>query len=228
MPHRVGNHHGARAALNRRRVKALQRPGIGPCGVFRDIHHGQPLLDREGNRVLGETQQLIERPPFRILADRTRPDERAALDGKAHALRDLRDGTDVGDHGARGAVRLHVQALVHDFAREPLDVAHDVRAGAGQPDVRRIDPEPIDQVQDAQLLLDGRAPHGRRLQPVAQRLVVKHHDGRFRRADVVPVVDERMHRYLSQLAVRSSLLGARPGSPKRLCAKAAARCGSTA
>ena len=67
----------------------------------------------------------------------------------------------------------------------------DVRAGAGQADVGGVDAELVDQVQDLDLLLDGRRPHRRRLQPVAQRLVVEHHALRLgRRADLVPVVNQ--------------------------------------
>ena len=52
---------------------------------------------------------------------------------------------DVTDHRARGAVRLDLQLGIDDFAREPLDVAHHVRAGAGQPDVSGVDPDLVEQ-----------------------------------------------------------------------------------
>ena len=45
---------------------------------------------------------------------------------------------------------------VGDLPRQPLDVLHDVRPGAGQADVGRVDPQRIDEVQDPQLLLDRR------------------------------------------------------------------------
>ena len=64
-----------------------------------------------------------------------------------------------------------------DLAREPLDVADDVRAGAGEADVRGVDAEPVDEVEDSELLLDRRAADRRRLQAVPQRLVVQHHRG---------------------------------------------------
>ena len=69
-------------------------------------------------------------------------------------------------------------ALIDNLARQPFDVADDVRPGAGQADVRRVDAEPVDQVQDLDLLLDRRTAHRRRLQAVAQRLVVQHHRSR--------------------------------------------------
>ena len=77
--------------------------------------------------------------------------------GMPGALRDLGDRRDVGDDRARGAVRLDASRRVDDLAREPLDVADHVRPGAGQADVRRVDAEPVDQVEDLELLLDRRA-----------------------------------------------------------------------
>ncbi len=79
--------------------------------------------------------------------------------------------------------------------REALDVAHHVRSGARQSDVHRIDVERLHQVEDAQLLIDRRGADARRLQAVAQRLVVEHHrPGRIRRrVDRVPVVNQRVH-----------------------------------
>ena len=62
-----------------------------------------------------------------------------------------------------------------------FDVAHDMRTRAGQPDVGGVDAQRVDQVEDANLLVDARRPDRRRLQPVAQRLVVEHDDRRRRR-----------------------------------------------
>ena len=76
--------------------------------------------------------------------------------GMPDALRDLGDRPDVRDHRPCRAVRPDLQALVDDLARQSLDVAHHVRAGPGQADVRRVDAEPVDQVEDLELLLDRR------------------------------------------------------------------------
>ena len=65
---------------------------------------------------------------------------------------------------------------VDDLARQTLDVAHDVRSGARQADVRRVDADLVEEPKDAQLLVDGRRPNRGRLQSVAQRLVVQHHE----------------------------------------------------
>ena len=82
---------------------------------------------------------------------------------------------------------------VDDLPREPLHVTNDVRSGTRQTDVCRVDAEAIDQMQDAQLFVDRRHPDGRRLEAVAQGLVVKQDGPRCRRLSPVPVVNERMH-----------------------------------
>ncbi len=86
-----------------------------------------------------------------------------------------------------------VEPLIANLAREALDVPHDVGAGAGQADIGGIDPEPIDQVEDPQLLVDARAPHGRRLQAVPERLVVQQDRAGARCVSLVPVVYEPVH-----------------------------------
>ena len=115
-----------------------------------------PSRDREGDRLLGQPEQLIERPALRVLPQRARSDERAALDRHAGALRDLGDRRDVGHQRAGGAVGLDGEPRDGDLACQPLDVPDHLRSGAGQADVRRIDAQPIDQVKDLELLLDGR------------------------------------------------------------------------
>jgi hypothetical protein len=175
---------------------AAQGLRIGPGRVFRDVHHGQALPHREAHRLLRQPLQLLDRPILGVLADRARSNEGAALDREAGALGDVGDRHDVGLERPRGAVRLHPQLAVDDLPREALDVPHDVRPGARKSDVGGIDAQRIDQVQNANLLVDRRRPHRGRLQAVAQRLVIEH-DGRRgrrpRRVHGVPVVDERMH-----------------------------------
>jgi hypothetical protein len=73
---------------------------------------------------------LIDRPAFRVLPQRTRPDERACLDRKTCSLRNLDDRLDVGDDGPRGAVGRDVQPLGGNLLRQPLDVADDMRTRA--------------------------------------------------------------------------------------------------
>ena len=82
---------------------------------------------------------------------------------------------------------------VHDLLRERERVRARARAGAGKPDVRGRDAELRHQVEQRLLVIDGRIGDGRRLQPIAQRLVVELHaarlPGKAGRARV-PVVDE--------------------------------------
>jgi len=66
-----------------------------------------------------------------------------------------------------------------------------VGTGAGQTDVRRVDADAIQQVQDAELLLDGGRLDGGRLEAVAQRFVVEENPPRTRvLLLLVPVVDQ--------------------------------------
>src|SRR4029453_18947713 len=109
------------------------------------------------------------------------------------ALRDFCDWPDVGNDRPRRAIRLDAEFLRNDLARQPLDIADDVRSCPGQPDIGRVDTQAIDQVKDFDLLLDGRAPDGGGLQPIAQRLVIEH-DGPARVISrSIPVVNERVH-----------------------------------
>ena len=197
VAHRIGHAQPLGARPNRGGKEAAQRLGVRARGVLGDVHHLDAFLDREGERILGAFLEEVERPPFGVLADRTRSDERAALDRDAGPLLDLRDRPDVGHHRARGAIGADPQPSVRDRARQPLDVLRDLGAGARQADVGRVDPQPVHVVQDVDLLLDRRRANRGRLQPVAQRLVVEHRDrlvGALRRRVVVPVVDQRMRR----------------------------------
>ena len=96
------------------------------------------------------------------------------------------------------------QALVGDLARQPLDVADDVRSGAGQADVGRIDAEPIDQVQDraASRSMVGQRTDGD-CSPSRSVSSSSSTRRRLRRVGLVPVVDQRVH----------SVLGARCSVP---------------
>ena len=75
--------------------------------------------------------------------------------------------------GARGAIGSNLQFLVGDLARHQLRRRPRECRRARQSDVRRVDAERIHQVQQLDLLFDRRLADRRRLQAVAQRLVVK-------------------------------------------------------
>ena len=77
---RVGNAEAGGAHANRGRVQHPQRVWICPRRVFRHVHHRQSLTHRELNGFLGPTLEIVEGPAFRVLADRARADEGAALD----------------------------------------------------------------------------------------------------------------------------------------------------
>ena len=166
---------------------SAQRLRIPPRRFLAHVHHRQPLADAERDCVLGELQELIERPPFGVPPQGARPYEGAHLDRHAYALGNLRDRRDVGHDRPGGAVRPHVQPLIDDLPREPLNVAGDMRSGAREADVGRVDAEPIDQMQDPDLLVDRRRSHGWRLQSVAQRFIVEQHDPGLWRVGLIPI-----------------------------------------
>ncbi len=193
MPDRVGDAHAARAGPDGRRVQPAQGVRVRAGRVLGHVHHRHPLADGERDRVLGEPQQLIERPSLGVLTQRARADERAALDRDAGLLADLDDRIDVRLERPRRAVGGDREAGVGDLARQTGDVRRRPRSRAGQPDVRGVDPEPVHEMEDLDLLLDGGIGDRGRLEPVAERLVVEL-DGLGGLDEVarlvVPVVDQ--------------------------------------
>ena len=145
----------------------------------------------EGDRLFRAALQVVDRPVFRIDANRARTDEAAALDRQPRLLDDVGDRLDVGENGARGAVGLHAEAAIEDLVGQPLDVASHVRTGARQPDIGGVDADTVEQMQDAELLLDGRGAHRRRLQSVAKRFVEEQDLGwASARRVAIPVEDQ--------------------------------------
>jgi len=171
-PTRIGHAQPLRARPNRGGKEAAQRLGIRARGVLGDVHHLDAFLDREGERILGAFLEEVERPPFGVLADRARSDERAAFDGHAGPLLDLRDRPDVGHHRARRAVGADAQAdrprsrapaarrPSRPWGRRPGDRCRPCRSPAG--------PCGAGCRSSAR---NRRRANRRRLQPVAQRLV---------------------------------------------------------
>ena len=136
---------------------------------------GSPSPTAKRDRLLGQLQQLVERPAFGVLPERARADERAALDRHAGALRDLGDRLDVGDRPSARRSSAVTVSRASTISRASRSTSRTTCGpGAGQADVGGLDAESVDQVQDAQLLVDRRAADRRRLQAVAQRLVVQH------------------------------------------------------
>ena len=108
-----------------------------------------------------------------------------------------------------------------DRARQPLDVSSDVRTGAGQADVGGVDAERVHPVQDVDLLVDRGRADRRRLQAVAQRLVVEHHRRARRRRR--PGSSRESAGGRSRGASPRSWCRCRPCDSPRLTARPAAR-----
>ena len=182
----------------------------------------RPWLTPNDDGLLRAPLQVVDRPVLRVAADGARPDEAAAFDRQPDALRRRRRSAATSLTTVRAAQFGRIFSFdVDDLARQPLDVADDVRAGAGQADVGGVDADLVEQPQDAELLIDGRRAHRRRLQPVAQRLVVEHDDRRrAARRVAIPVVDEclvhdasaspRLHWHAAQPATRTTPPQSRP------------------
>jgi len=107
-------------------------------------------------------------------------------------LRDLDHGQDVGGDGATGAGDLHIELLIDDLAAHAQDVVEGALVRARQPDVRGVDAEVVHQVQDLELVFDGRIANGWVLDAITERLVEELDlaEGGVATADLVPVVDE--------------------------------------
>ena len=204
MPDRIGDAETRRAGVDRGLKQTAQRLGVGPRRVLGDVHHLQALAHAKADRLFGAALQVVDRPVFRVDANRARADEAAALDRQAGLLHDVGDRLNVGQDGARGAVGLHAEAALEDLAGQPLDVASHVRPGARQPDVGGVDADTVEQVQDAELLIDGRCAHRGRLQSVAKRLVEEQDlAGPRARRIAIPVEDQSIMSTCSSRIVTS-------------------------
>jgi hypothetical protein len=192
MADRIGYAQPRCARPERGREERPQRSRIRACRILRDVQHLQPFANGEPNRVLGGLLQKFERPPFRVPPDRTRPDKCAAFDRNPGPLGNLGDRSDIGRHRARCAVRPDFQTELANRPRQTLDVGGDLRSGSRQADVCGVDSERVHALKDVDLLVDGGRPHGRRLQPVSQRLVVQHGDSARTGAVRVPIMDQRV------------------------------------
>ena len=118
----------------------------------------------------------------------------ARLDGNSGALHDFRDGANVVLVRAGGAVGPDLNFRVRPISRaRASQCAVRTRTGARQPKIERVDTELLHQMEDTNLLFDGRIAHRGRLQPVAQRFVIqqdpasRHHRARI---DSIPIVNK--------------------------------------
>src|SRR5271157_135554 len=95
--------------------------------------------------------------------------------------------------GAGGAIGLDLHVRPANLARQGFAMRQGTRTGSGQPKVEHVDTKALHQMEDLDLLLNGRIADRRRLQPVAQRFVIQQDLARrYHRAGVdgVPVVNE--------------------------------------
>ena len=114
---------------------------------------------------------------------------------------------DVADHGAAGGVELDLELLLGRVLGHAHQVVEVALAGGGQADVGRLHAQGVHQLQDVELLFDGRVGDRRRLQAIAQRLVeevegLPRLGGRL--AFVVPVEDEFVALGVHRAPVKSS------------------------
>ena len=152
----------------------------------------EAFLHRELDRVLGGLAAATRAPPFGVLADRRRADEHADFDRQAGALDDLDDRRDVGDRAcARRSWRAPSAWRRRSRAPGARRRATTCGPAPGRPMSAVSMPSLSIRWRISIFCVDRRRPHRRRLQSVAQRLVVEHHARRLgRRADLVPVVDQ--------------------------------------
>ena len=137
---------------------------------------------------------MVDGPVLGVLPDRRRPDEQVCIDRDPGFLTHLDDRLDVGHDGSARAVSLEVKPLRRDFLRETQDVRLRARTGAGQANIDGVDAQLGHQMQNSQLVFDLRIGHRRRLDAVAQRLVVELRLRAVARRLIVsvPVMDQRL------------------------------------
>ena len=157
MPNGIGNAEPRRARVDRGLKQPAQRLRVRPRRILGDVHHLQAVAYAKADRLFRAALQVVDRPVFRVDSNRARADEAAALDRQPGLLHDVGDRLNVGENGARGAIGLHAEAAIEDLVGQPLDVASHVRTGARQPDIGGVDADTVEQMEDAKLLLDGRA-----------------------------------------------------------------------
>jgi hypothetical protein len=152
------------------------------------------LPHAKADGLFGAPLQIVDRPVFGVETDGARADEAADLDGDAGPLDDVGDRLDVGNERTSRAVGSYFEAAVDDLVRETLDIPDNVRPCPRQSQIGGVDADAVEQMQNAQLLIDGRRANRRRLQAIAKRLVNQLDDGRFRRRRLeVPVEDQVIH-----------------------------------
>ena len=189
----IANHDGARAAIDRGRVQTLDHLRIAAGRVLGDVHGIEAQRHRVFHRLFRGLEQEVIGPVFGVAADRAGADEGGGLDVQPGALHDLGDRPNVIFVSARRAVGANLHLVADDLAGQRLAVRQRARSRARQAEVERVDAQGFHQMQDLNFFFDRGIAHRRRLQAVAQSLIVEQdaarrpqHGGVY----LVPVVDE--------------------------------------
>ena len=189
----IAEHQSVRSTIDGGGVQLLHRFRIAARRVFGGVHDFEAKRDRVFDGLFGGLQQEVAIPALGVAANGTGSKKRRDLDGEAGFLHDLGDRANVVLVRARGAVGRDLHFVGDDFARQRRNVLDRARTCSGKPEVERVDAERLHQVQDFDLLLNGRIADGRRLQAVAQRFIRQaHRSRRMQRLRIqrIPVVDE--------------------------------------
>src|SRR2546422_1240896 len=195
MPNRIRETDSPRAARDGRTIQRLDRLGPGAGCVLRDVHDRQAVLHRVGDGLFGRGNDAVQRPILRVLPDRGGADERGGFDLDPDLVGNADDRLDIGDDGPGGAIGGDGELVVADLFGQRPHLIDDARTGARQADIGGHDAEGRHQVQQPLFDVERRIRDRRRLQAIAQRLVVQINPGArpieaavYARA--VPVVDK--------------------------------------
>ncbi len=100
----VADDDGARAAVDGRRVEALDGGRVAAAGVFGDVHDVEAEGDGELYGLFGGLEEEVVGPTFGVAADGAGSDEGGGFDVEAGAVDDFGDGGNVVFVSAGGAV----------------------------------------------------------------------------------------------------------------------------
>ena len=169
----IANHDGARPAVDRGRVKTLHHLRIAAARVLGDVHRFEAQRHGELHGFFRGLKQEVVGPAFGVAANRTGANEGRGLNVQPGALHDLGDRPDVILVGAGGAVGANLHLVADDLAGQRLAIRDCARSGAGQSQIERVDAQGFHQMQDLNFLCNRGIAHRRRLQPIAQGLIVE-------------------------------------------------------
>lgn len=189
---RVANADALGAEVNREAVKRFNVVGMRARRVFGDKHHWDLVIARVAQTFFDMPEERVERPVFGVLADRRATDEAAGQHRESRGVHDGAYRLDVSHYRAAGHIGADGELVLGDVLRHREDVFAVGFPRAWQPEIGGFDPDRCHAVQDFELCRHWRIEHRGRLQPVAQRFIVKRDGlgGLECAALKVPVVDE--------------------------------------